>query len=352
MQEQTQAFPRRVNGSDSNNTSMPCEAKSMINSSSASPPRTPYYTQEYEKPNTENNLRPLPQMPSESTTAVRYGEFASSTFIDRGAVLRHVAFDHAGHEHGQTGTFRESPADNQSRWPTLDLLLNPTGDQPSNTCDVPNKSHLYLPSSAYHIDFAQGNEDKPNGSSSEAIFQDLLSIDKLLIPPKSKPETVSTIYICITCYELYRYRNILKKHVENGHLPDRLPPTCVCGRLVCSRDEYLLCFSNHCMDEANRTAMEGEDMQDSAYWTASDSQRRTLENIMGSFISRINQEFPGLAHKLIHRLARAQLRHFGRVIGNMKEHAQALGPDHCQAGDRCFLKSLPSLIVKTSQSNY
>jgi hypothetical protein len=195
----------------------------------------------------------------------------------------------------------------------------------------------------------QGNEDRPNSSPSETVFQNLQSIDKLLLPPKSTAETISTIYRCIECSELYHYRNVLKKHVEKGHLPDPLPLTCVCGRLVCSRDEYLLCFSNHCMDKANLTATEGEDMQDSAYWVVSDSQRRTLENVMGSFISRINQRFPGLAHKLIQRLARSQLRQFGRVIGNMKEHAQALEPDSCQAGDLCFLKSLPSLIVGASQ---
>ncbi|EDP47908.1 C2H2 finger domain protein [Aspergillus fumigatus A1163] len=271
-------------------------------------------------------------MPSESTTSVR-----------------HVAFDHAGHEHGQTGTFRESPADNQSRWPTLDLLLNPTDDQPSNTCDVPNKSHLHLPTSTYHRDFAHGNEDKPNSSPSEAVFQELQSIDKLLLPPKSTAETISTIFRCIVCSQLYHYRNTLKNHVKNGHLPHPLPLTCVCGRLVCSRDEYLLCFSNHCMDEANRTATEREDMKDSEYWVPSDLQRRTLENIMGSFISRIKQEFPGLALKLIQRFARSQLRQFGRVIGNMKEHAQALELDSCQAGDMCFLKSLPSLVVGASQ---
>jgi hypothetical protein len=33
----------------------------------------------------------------------------------------------------------------------------------------------------------------------------------------------------------------------------------------------------------------------------------------------------------------------------MKEHAQMLEPDSCQAGDLCFLKNLPSLIIGASQ---
>jgi hypothetical protein len=131
----------------------------------------------------------------------------------------------------------------------------------------------------------QGNEDRPNSLPSETVFQNLQSIDKLLLPPKLTAETISMIYRCIKCSKLYHYRNILKKHVEKGHLPDLLPLTCVYGWLVCSWDKYLLCFSNHCMDEANLTMIEGEDMQDSAYCIALDSQRYILKNIIGSFIS-------------------------------------------------------------------
>ncbi|KAF7166809.1 hypothetical protein CNMCM6106_002507 [Aspergillus hiratsukae] len=382
MQKQTQAFPHRVNGPDSNSSSMPFEAKSMIYSSSAnffphsathlslpatagSPPRTPYYTQEHEKPNIGPNLRPFSQMPSESTTSVR-----------------HITFDHPGHEHGQTGTFRERPADDQSGWPTLDnhsrsethdltikSLLNPSPSPPadnqsSNTCDVTTKSPLNPPSSGHHTEFAQGNEDKPNSSRSEAIFQDLLSIAKLLIPSKSTPETSlpNTKYKCIKCSGQYSSRFTLRRHFETTHLL-RIWFTCPeCPSFRAFEEDEL---RNHvtyfhfrgltqddidaCSNPVVPPVTLEEHMQDPTRRavTAPDPQLRTLEQTLDSFKSRIIQEFPKLTPSLVDRLARAQLRRFGIVVENMENHAADLGS--CKAGDGCFTKSLPSQIIKASQ---
>lgn len=91
-------------------------------------------------------------------------------------------------------------------------------------------------------------------------------------------------------------------------------------------------------------------MHDSVGWAASAPQHRTLEKTIESFISQIKQEFPLLAHTLIDRLARAQLRQFGSVIKNMKQHARAVEHNPCKAGNHCFVKILPSLIVGASQN--
>jgi hypothetical protein len=104
------------------------------------------------------------------------------------------------------------------------------------------------------------------------------------------------------------------------------------------------------VDAANNITIEGEHMQDSVGWAASAPQHRTLEETIESFISQIKQEFPLLAHTLIDRLARAQLRQFGSVIENMKQHARAVEHNPCKAGNHCFVKSLPSLIVGASQN--
>jgi hypothetical protein len=118
-----------------------------------------------------------------------------------------------------------------------------------------------------------------------------------------------------------------------------LPPlTCICGRLVCSWKEYLLCFSNHCCSE----------------WRAlTDSDRlllRALEESIGSFRSRINQEFPKLTHELVDRLARAQLRQFGCVIENIGKHAQRAVHHGCN--EYCFTKSLPHEVVDAFRGSF
>lgn len=114
----------------------------------------------------------------------------------------------------------------------------------------------------------------------------------------------------------------------NSQTKPLLPLTCVCGRLVCSWNEYLLCSSNHCCGE----------------WRApTDSDCLLRAMAIDSFRSRINQEFPSLTHELVDRLARAQFRQFGRVIENIRKHAQRAVHHGCNR--YCFTNNLPREVV-------
>jgi hypothetical protein len=99
-----------------------------------------------------------------------------------------------------------------------------------------------------------------------------------------------------------------------------------------------LCFSNHCCGE---------------WRVLTDSDRlflRALEQTIDSFRSRINQEFPRLTHELVDRLARAQLRQFGRVIENIGKHAQTAVHNGCNK--YCFMNSLPREVVDAFRGRF
>ncbi|KAB8074382.1 hypothetical protein BDV29DRAFT_191063 [Aspergillus leporis] len=210
-----------------------------------------------------------------------------------------------------------------------------------------------LPARPWHDNSTRSNTHRmaiesflnPSPPAATPIFQDLLPIAKLLLPPECPPKTSSpnTTYKCIACYRIYRKRASLQYHIGTVHLPiyptKPWPPlTCVCGRLVCSWNENLLCFSNHCCGE----------------WRAlTDSDRlflRALEQTIDSFRSRINQEFPRLTHELVDRLARAQLRQFGRVIENIGKHAQTAVHNGCNK--YCFMNSLPREVVDAFRGRF
>ncbi|BDD62969.1 hypothetical protein MAP00_007920 [Monascus purpureus] len=187
----------------------------------------------------------------------------------------------------------------------------------------------------------------PSPPPAAPIFQNLLPISKLLIP--AKKSSPNTTYRCTECHRIYRKRASFQYHIGKDHLhiypvksnsqPKPLPPlTCICGRLVCSWKEYLLCFSNHCCGE----------------WRArTDSDHlllHALEETIGSFRTRINQEFPSLTHDLVDRLARAQLRQFGCVIENIRKHAQRAVHHGCN--EYCFSKSLPHEVADASRGSF
>lgn len=99
-----------------------------------------------------------------------------------------------------------------------------------------------------------------------------------------------------------------------------------------------MCLSNHCCGE---------------WRTLAGSDRlllHALEQTIGSFRSRINQEFPRLTHELVDRLARAQLRQLGCVIENIGEHAQRALQHGCS--EYCFTNRLPSEFVNNFRGSF
>jgi hypothetical protein len=121
------------------------------------------YSEAIEKHDIGLNSRPVPQMPSELDTCIR-----------------------------------EPPADNLPARPWHDNSTR------SNTHRMAIESFL-----------------NPSPPAATPIFQDLLPIAKLLLPPECPPKTSSpnTTYKCIACYRIYRKRASLQYHIGTVHLP-------------------------------------------------------------------------------------------------------------------------------------
>jgi hypothetical protein len=81
-----------------------------------------------------------------------------------------------------------------------------------------------LPAWPWHVNYTRSDTHQmaiesllnPSPPAAAPIFQDLLPISKLLIPPKTS--TPNSTYRCIACYQICRKRASLQYHIGKVHL--------------------------------------------------------------------------------------------------------------------------------------